>query len=106
MKSPENYLSLSGFFQQKRDLFLGAIEGSKFSFKPSKGTYFQLLEYKDISNDSDIELAKRWTKERKIASIPISVFYKQGVDNKLLRFCFAKSDETLMRGAEILNNID
>lgn len=106
MKSPENYLSLSGFFQQKRDLFLSAIENSKFSFKPSKGTYFQLLEYKAISNDSDTALAIRWTKEKKIASIPISVFYKQGLDNKLLRFCFAKSDETLMRGAEILNNID
>ena len=106
MKSPENYLSLSAFFQQKRDLFLSAIEKSKFSFKPSKGTYFQLLEYKSISNDSDIELAKRWTKEKNIASIPISVFYKQGLDNKLLRFCFAKRDETLLRGAEILNNID
>jgi methionine aminotransferase len=105
MKSPENYLSLSEFFQQKRDLFLSAIEGSKFSFKPSKGTYFQLLEYKAISNDSDIELAKRWTKEKKIASIPISVFYKQRVDNKLLRFCFAKSDETIKKGAEILNKI-
>ena len=105
MKSPENYLSLSEFFQQKRDLFLSAIEKSKFSFKPSKGTYFQLLGYKAISNESDTELAKRWTKEKKLASIPISVFYKQGVDNKLLRFCFAKSDETLMRGAEILNKI-
>ena len=105
MKSPENYLSLSGFFQQKRDLFLGAIENSKFNFKPSRGTYFQLLEYKEISNEGDTELAIRWTKEKKIASIPISVFYNQGVDHKLLRFCFAKSDETLMRGAEILNNI-
>jgi len=105
MKSPENYLSLSGFFQQKRDLFLGAIENSKFSFKPSKGTYFQLLEYKAISVEDDTELAIRWTKEKKIASIPISVFYKQRVDNKLLRFCFAKSDETIMRGAEILNKI-
>ena len=105
MKSPENYLSLSEFFQQKRDLFLSAIENSKFSFKPSKGTYFQLLEYKAISNDGDIELAKRWTREKKIASIPISVFYKQGIDNKFLRFCFAKSDETIKRGAEILNKI-
>jgi len=105
MRSPETYLSLSGFFQKKRDLFLSAIENSKFSFKPSKGTYFQLLEYKAISNDGDIELAKRWTREKKIASIPISVFYKQGIDNKLLRFCFAKSDETIKRGAEILNKI-
>ena len=105
MRSPETYLSLSGFFQKKRDLFLSAIENSKFSFKPSKGTYFQLLEYKAISNDGDIELAKRWTREKKIASIPISGFYKQGIDNKLLRFCFAKSDETIKRGAEILNKI-
>lgn len=105
LKSPDNYLSLPNFFQQKRDLFLAALEHSKFSIKPSKGTYFQLLGYDGISDEKDTDLAKRWTRENKVASIPISVFYKERTDNKMLRFCFAKSDETLMRGAEILNNI-
>ena len=90
---------------EKRDLFLGAIAHSKFSIKPSKGTYFQLLGYEGISDKQDTELAKKWTRENKVASIPVSVFYKERVDNKVLRFCFAKSDETLLRGAEILNKI-
>ena len=105
LKSPEHYLSLPRFFQQKRDLFLDAIKGSKFSFKPSKGTYFQLLGYENITREQDTELAKRWTREHKIASIPVSVFYKQPIDHKVLRFCFAKSEETLLKGAEILNKI-
>lgn len=105
LSSPDHYLSLPKFFQEKRDLFLGALEQSKFSIKPSKGTYFQLLGYKRIADDKDTELAKKWTREHKIASIPISVFYKERIDNKMLRFCFAKSDETLLRGAEILNRI-
>lgn len=105
LSSPDHYLSLPKFFQQKRDLFLGALHHSKFNIKPSKGTYFQLLGYKGISDEKDTELAKQWTREYKVASIPISVFYKEGIDNKILRFCFAKSDETLLRGAEILNSI-
>ena len=105
LSTPENYLSLPKFFQEKRDLFLGAIAHSKFSIKPSKGTYFQLLGYEGISDKQDTELAKKWTRENKVASIPVSVFYKERVDNKVLRFCFAKSDETLLRGAEILNKI-
>jgi len=103
LKDKENYLSLPGFFQAKRDLFLHAINGSKFTFKPSEGTYFQLLDYGNISAENDVILAKRWTKEEKIASIPVSVFYKKKTDHKVLRFCFAKSDETLLKGAEILN---
>ena len=103
---PENYLSLPRFFQKKRDLFLGAIADSKFSIKPSKGTYFQLLGYEGISTEQDTELAKKWTKENKVASIPVSAFYKENIDNKVLRFCFAKSDETLLRSAEILNKLN
>ncbi len=105
LENSEHYLSLPTFFQAKRDLFLDAIKGSKFSFKPSSGTYFQLLDFSDISEESDIELAKKWTRERKLASIPVSPFYLQHTDHKVLRFCFAKSDDTLMRGAEILNSI-
>ena len=105
LKNKENYLVLPDFFQKKRDLFLDAIKDSKFSFEPSAGTYFQLLRYDKISDEGDVLLAKRWTKERKLASIPISVFYGSSLDNKALRFCFAKSDETLLKGAAIINSI-
>jgi len=105
MKNPESYLGLPDFYQEKRDFFLDAIRGSKFTGIPSKGTYFQLLDYKDITKENDFDFAVRLTKEKKIASIPISVFYKNKIDNKLLRFCFAKDEETLYKAAEILNQI-
>lgn len=103
LKNENNYLSLPDFFQAKRDLFLNAIKDSKFKFKPSSGTYFQLLNYSSISNENDFALAQKWTKEKKVASIPVSSFYLDKTDNKVLRFCFAKSDKTLLKGAEILN---
>ncbi len=106
LKNKENYLVLPEFFQKKRDLFLNAIKDSKFVFKPSSGTYFQLLNYANLSEENDLELAKKWTREMKLASIPISMFYSGLIDNKALRFCFAKSDDTLLRGAEILNKIE
>ncbi len=106
LKNKENYLILPEFFQKKRDLFLNAIKDSKFSFTPSSGTYFQLLNYADISVERDVDLAKKWTRELKLASIPISVFYEELIDHKALRFCFAKSDDTLLKGAEILNRIE
>jgi len=105
LKNKDNYLVLPGFFQKKRDLFLDAIKDSKFSFEPSAGTYFQLLRYDEISDENDVQLAKRWTKEHKLASIPISVFYGNKLDHKALRFCFAKSDETLLKGAAVLNSL-
>ncbi len=105
MKTPENYLGLPDFYQKKRDFFLNAVKDSKFTIIPSKGTYFQLLGYKEISDENDFDFAVRLTKEKKLASIPISVFYNKKLDNKVLRFCFSKSDETLLKGAEILNSI-
>ena len=77
-------------------------KGSKFSFEPAAGTYFQLLKYDSISNEKDTDFAIRLTKEHKIASVPLSVFYHEQEDNKLLRFCFAKKEETLERAAEVL----
>lgn len=106
LEDKEHYLSLPKFFQAKRDLFLDAIKDSRFSFKPSAGTYFQLLDFSAISHENDMELAKKWTRERKIASIPVSAFYNEQIDHKVLRFCFAKSDETLLKGADILNAIE
>ncbi|MFS4492829.1 methionine aminotransferase [Maribacter sp. 2308TA10-17] len=105
LKTPNKYLELNSFFQKKRDLFLEGIKDSRFSYKPSQGTYFQLLDYSQITDEGDVALAKRLTIENGVASIPISVFNENQLDNKLLRFCFAKKDETLEKATEILSKI-
>jgi methionine aminotransferase len=105
LKDPENYLGLPDLFQKKRDFFLDAIRGTRFTSIPASGTYFQLLGYSEITEENDFDFAIRLTKEKKLASIPISVFYKNKIDNKVLRFCFSKDEETLLRAAEILNQI-
>ena len=105
MQDSETYLGLNAFFEHKRDLFLSLISKSRFKFKPSKGTYFQVLEYSEITNEHDVDFAKRLTIEFGIASIPLSVFNENQQDDKVLRFCFAKTDETLVKAAEILNRI-
>ncbi len=105
LETPSHYLELSELFQGKRDLFLNLIKDSKFKFNPSKGTYFQALDYSNMTNEYDYDLAIRLTKEHGIASIPISVFNHDKLDEKMLRFCFAKTDDTLKRGAEILCSI-
>ena len=105
LKQKEQYLELGNFYQKKRDFFIDAIKGSRFELIPAAGTYFQLLNYKSLSKEKDAEYAIRLTKEFGIASIPISVFYHEQVDNHVLRFCFAKKEETLAKAAEILNKI-
>ena len=102
MKDEANYLEVKNFYKQKRDYFIKLIKGSKFTYEQSTGTYFQLLKYDGISSEKDVDFAIRLTKEHKLASIPLSVFYHENVDNKLLRFCFAKKDETLEKAAEVL----
>jgi methionine aminotransferase len=105
IKSTDNYNELPTFFQRKRDLFLEAISESRFSFIPSKATYFQTVNYQDISSEKDTEFVIRLTKEFNIASIPLSVFNYNQLDEKVIRLCFAKKDETLLKAAEILNSI-
>jgi methionine aminotransferase len=105
LKTPENYLKLGSFYQEKRDLFLSLLKGSRFEFTPSKGTYFQLLNFKNITEENDYDFAVRLTREKKIASVPISVFNENKYDSKVLRFCFAKTDETLKKAADILCHI-
>jgi methionine aminotransferase len=100
-----NYLELPAFLQRKRDLFLDAIAPSRFTHTPTKGTYFQLLNYSDITDEGDVAYARRLIGEKGIASIPISVFNENQLDQKQLRFCFAKTDETLLKAAEIINAI-
>ncbi|MCL1125755.1 methionine aminotransferase [Shewanella surugensis] len=103
MKSdPQHYLDLPHFYQQKRDLFCRLLSKSKFTLLPSKGTYFQLLEYSGISGLNDVDYAKTLTVDAGIAAIPISVFAKQPIKEKYLRFCFAKDDATLTKAAAIL----
>jgi len=99
MSEKSHYLTLAAFYQEKRDFFLKAIEGSRFKPLPSRGTYFQLLRYDAITDEPDAGFAKRMTREFGVASIPISVFYRGREDNKVVRFCFAKSEETLKQGA-------
>lgn len=105
MKDPNTYLGLPEFFQAKRDLFLNLIKDSRFKFKPSQGTYFQVLDYSKITQENDVNFAKRLTIENGLASIPLSVFNENKLDNKVLRFCFAKTDDTLKQAADILNKI-
>ncbi len=102
LKDSANYLELKNFYQSKRDLFLNLTSSSKLIPLKTSGTYFQLMSYKNISDENDREIAIRLTKEKRLATIPLSVFYSQKIDNKVLRFCFAKTDETLMKAAEII----
>lgn len=105
LKDEANYNYLSGFFQQKRDLFAEKVKDSRFEIIPCHGTYFQLLSYKNISDKSDMEMAAHLAKEHGIASIPISAFYGNKQDDKILRFCFAKGEETIEKAAAILCKI-
>ena len=105
IREPENYEYLPDFFQKKRDFFLSHLKDSGFEIIPSRGTYFQLLQYGNISDKSDMEMAEWLVKEHKVASIPVSVFYADKRDYKMLRFCFAKNEETLEQSAEILCKI-
>lgn len=100
-----HYQSVSSFYQAKRDVFLDALKGSRFSWIPSQGSYFQNLNYSAITNENDVELAQRLTREIGVASIPVSAFYHQKNDFKTLRFCFAKDDETLREAGRRLSSL-
>ncbi len=99
---PEFYEQLPAFYQQKRDHFCRALKNSRFRLQPSRSTYFQIVDYGDISDEIDLSLAKRWTREIGVASIPLSVFCAQPFTGTRLRFCFAKDDATLSEAAEKL----
>ena len=105
MKNPYTYLNISKFYQRKRDLFLELMKDSNFVFKPSEGTYFQVVDYSKITGKPDVEFAKELTTKYGVAAIPLSVFNKNKEDLKQLRFCFAKKEETLIKATEILNRI-
>ncbi|MFZ4759493.1 MAG: pyridoxal phosphate-dependent aminotransferase [Burkholderiaceae bacterium] len=95
MADPAPYLELAAFYQHKRDLFRAGLAGTKFRLYPSQGTYFQLVDYTAISDLPEAEFAKWLTTEIGVAAIPLSAFYDQPVEHGIVRFCFAKKDETL-----------
>lgn len=105
MQDSSTYTGVASFYEQKRNKFLNSIQGSRFKPLTCSGTYFQLLSYEDITDEGDVEFAERMTKEFGVASIPVSVFYHSKLDEKVLRFCFAKQDETLVKAGEILKGI-
>jgi methionine aminotransferase len=105
LRDENAYLQLPAFYQQKRDYFLNLLKDSRFKIIPAKGTYFQLLDYSEISSESDIVFAERLTKDHKIAMIPTSVFNENKEDFKQLRVCFAKTEATLKEAGGILKNI-
>lgn len=102
VSDPDFYASLPMFYEQKRDHFCKLLEGSRFRFKPAPSTFFQILDYSDISDENDLTLAKQWTREVGVASIPLSVFCETPFTGTRLRFCFAKDDATLEAAAERL----
>ena len=105
MKDPKNIYSLSKFYQDKRDLFISLVKNSRFDLRPCNGTYFQLLDYHKLSDKNDTDFCEHLTKEIGVAAIPLSPFYRDGTDEKLIRICFAKRDEVLRQAAEKLCSI-
>ena len=105
LKQKDSYLSLGSFMQRKRDHFQQLMQQTKFTPLPSYGSYFQVYKYNNISDESDKDFAIRITKEYGVASIPVSAFYNSGKDDKVVRFCFAKKEETLERAVEKLSYI-
>lgn len=102
IQNKEAYLGLPAFLQQKRDFFRELMKATPFQCIPSHGSYFECYSYGHFSNEADKDLAIRLTKDYGIATIPMSAFYKHGEDNKVLRFCFAKKEETLQKAVEKL----
>ena len=105
LKNKEAYLSLGGIMQQKRDHFIKLMRSTKFNMLNSSGSYFICAKYDRISDEADRDFAIRVTKEHGVATIPVSVFYKSGTDNKVIRFCFSKKKETLEEAVNRLSKI-
>lgn len=105
LETPAHYLDLPAFYQKKRDRFLALTDASRLKPLPCRGTYFVMMDYSDITREPDMSFARRLTGMHKVAAIPPSVFYHDGQDNRVLRFCFAKNDDTLAAAAERLCRI-
>ena len=98
-QKPDHHDALSGFYQKKRDHFCALLKDSRFALRPAQGTFFQILDYTAISDENDVDYARRLTQEIGVASIPVSVFCEKPPPGRKLRFCFAKDDQTLEEAA-------
>ena len=105
LENPNEYLSLPDFYQQKRDFLIEKMKNSRFKPLYCEGTYFQLFDYSAISDEKDTDFAKRLTIEHSVATIPVSAFYSSRRDDKVIRICFAKTDETLINAAKLLEKV-
>lgn len=105
MQDASRYLRLAAFYQAKRDFFTAAMAGSRFELLPSRGTYFQLARYGAISDMADTDFVEHLTREVGVAAIPVSAFFADGHDDGIIRFCFAKNEETLLAACEKLVRI-
>jgi len=105
LKDKDSYLSLGGFMQEKRDYFIQLMKQTRFTLLNSSGSYFICARYDRISDEKDSDFSIRVTREFGVATIPVSVFYKNGTDNRVIRFCFCKQKETLEAAVEKLINI-
>ena len=104
-KNAEHYLHLNQFFQEKRDFFIEGLQQTKFEILPCEGTYFLSANYAKLSDLNDVDFATKLTKEYKVATIPFSAFYQDKTDHNIIRFCFAKKNETLDEALEKLTNL-
>lgn len=102
LKNENTYLGLPGFFQEKRDYFRKGLEQTRFKLLPCSGSYFQSVAYNAITDEKDTDFAIRLTKEAGVAAIPVSAFYRKGTDRHILRFCFAKRQETIDKAVDRL----
>jgi len=102
MQEPSRYLDLPAFYQRKRDLFRQGLEKTKFRLLPSEGTFFQCADISDISDKSEADFCRWLTIEIGVTAIPMSAFYRDAFDQKIVRFCFAKEEATLRKGLERL----
>lgn len=105
MADPSEYLSLPEFYQKKRDFFLDAMRNTRFRPLHCAGTYFQLFDYGQISQENDLDFCKRITREYGVATIPVSAFYSKGKDEKVIRFCFAKTEDLLEKAGKALERV-
>jgi methionine aminotransferase len=102
LKNEQTYLGLADFFQQKRDYFRQGLAQTRFELLPCHGSYFQSVRYSNITDEKDADFVLRLTKEFGVAAIPVSAFYSKGIDHHVLRFCFAKRQETLDKAVDRL----
>jgi methionine aminotransferase len=105
MADPQPYLGLPAFYQRKRDLFREGLKGTRFRLLPSEGSYFQCVDYSAISDLPEAEFCRRLTREIGVAAIPLSAFYEGGFEQRIVRFCFAKKDETLQAALQRLARV-